>query len=358
MSVCIVKSQDSLQSFKYFCRIATESEKYISRCITLAKKGLGHVSPNPLVGCVIVHKGRIVAESYHKLYGGPHAEVNAINALEDHEILRQSTVYVNLEPCAHYGKTPPCAALLIEKKVAKVVIGMTDPYPEVAGKGIAMLKDAGIEVELGVLEKDCQHLNRRFMVNQTEQRPYVILKWAESADGYVGQGSRIQISGQEAMTMLHQWRSEEDAFMVGTNTLLSDNPKLNVRHVKGRHPIRIAIDRQLKSEGLDLEFFKPGQRSILLNDKKDLVIGDLEYHKITDNSTRSILQKLHELRIGSVVIEGGPTLLKSFIEQGLYDEIRVFKSRKVTLGHGLPAPDIRLYPKSEIELGDDILIIF
>lgn len=358
MSVCAVQSQDSLQSFKYFCRIATESEKYISRCIALAKKGLGHVSPNPLVGCVIVHNGRIVAESYHKLYGGPHAEVNAINALEEHEILRQSTVYVNLEPCAHYGKTPPCANLLIEKKVARVVIGMTDPYPEVASKGIAMLKDAGIEVEVGVLEKDCQHLNRRFIINQSEQRPYIILKWAESADGFVGNGQRTQISGQEAMTLLHQWRSEEDAFMVGTNTLLTDNPKLNVRHVKGRNPIRVAIDMSLKSEGLELEFNKPGQRTILLNGKKDLMNGDLEYHKINDNSVQSIIRKLHELRIGSVVIEGGPELLNSFIEQGLYDEIRVFKSKTKTLGQGIPAPDMQLYPKSEIELGEDILIIF
>ncbi len=347
-----------MQSFEYFCRIPTESEKYISRCITLAKKGLGQVSPNPLVGCVIVHNGRIISESYHKIYGGPHAEVNAINALDDHEILKDCTVYVNLEPCAHYGKTPPCAQLLIEKQVKKVVIGMQDPYPEVAGKGIQMLKQAGIKVEVGVLEKNCQEVNKRFLCNLNHQRPYVILKWAESADGFIGQSKPIQISGEKARQIVHEWRTQEDAFLVGTNTLLIDNPQLNVRFAKGRNPIRIALDFHLKSEAQQLHFKDNSQRSLILNGIKNEISGQLEYQLINNTQVSTILKKLWELKIGSIVVEGGAAILNSFIQSGLYDEIKIFKSKQLQLNNGVKAPFIETDPKSELDLGDDILISY
>lgn len=330
----------------------------MSRCLTLAKKGLGHVSPNPLVGCVVVYDGRIISEGFHKQYGGPHAEVNAINALEEHEILKSSTIYVNLEPCAHQGKTPPCASLLIEKQVSKVVIGMKDPYHEVSGKGIQMLLDAGIEVETGVLEKSCIELNKRFICNQNQKRPYVILKWAESLDGFIGQEEKIQISGLKAQTILHEWRTQEDAFMIGTNTLIKDNPKLSVRLVEGRQPIRVAIDFYNRTREMSLNFKDGSQKTILLNHAIESVSNNIQYAKIKDKSPRVILDKLWELNIGSVVVEGGAQLLNSFIAAGIYDEIRVFKSKSIHLNQGIKAPQLDLDPKSEFDLENDFLISY
>lgn len=347
-----------LQSFKYFCRITTIDEKYMQQCLILAQKGFGNVSPNPMVGCVVVHNGQKIAESWHKVYGGPHAEVNALQQIDSDDILKECTVYVSLEPCSHHGKTPPCADLLISKKVKKVVVGMHDPFPEVSGKGIQKLRDAGIEVQVGILEKECRKINKRFLVNQTKSRPYVILKWAESADGYIGKSEKVQISGLAAQTRLHKWRSEEDAFLIGTNTLLIDDPQLNTRLWKGKDPIRIAIDFTLRSEGQLLKFHNGNQRTIILNGKSDADMGKYEYVRINDRSIPTILSRLHELKIGSIVVEGGTTLLESFLKSGLYDEVRVFKSKEKKLYDGIPAPKMDFAPVQTEDLLDDWLLTF
>lgn len=330
----------------------------MQRCLQLAQKGFGHVSPNPMVGCVVVHNDRIIGEGYHKIYGGAHAEVEAINAVADADVLKASTVYVSLEPCAHHGKTPPCADLLIAKQVMSVVAGMTDPNPLVAGNGLKKLKAAGIDVICGVLESECRKVNKRFIVNQVKQRPYVILKWAESADGYMGGDQIKQISGLAAQTRLHKWRSEEDAFMVGTETLIQDNPQLNTRLWKGRDPLRVAVDRTLRSEGLPLNFYRKGQKSILINGIKNGQAGDLEYVKTESTEPEAILKALHERRIGSVVVEGGLNLLNSFLEAGLFDEIRVFRSKHLILNGGIKAPHIDFNSVSQEDLLDDTLFIY
>lgn len=327
-------------------------------CLNEAQKGFGQVSPNPMVGCVIVHNDQVISASYHKIYGGPHAEVNAIQQLEDHNILKNSTVYVSLEPCAHFGKTPPCASLLIEKQVKKVVIATKDPFAEVSGRGIQMLEDAGIEVVCGVLEKEAQSLNRRFFINQTKQRPYVILKWAESKDGFIGNNSTRKISGKDAQILLHQWRSEEDAFLVGTNTLIKDNPQLNTRLIQGKNPIRIAVDFQLRSEGMPLHFYETNQKTILLNGLKNGTENNINYIKLDDSSVSTILKKLHELKIGSLVVEGGTQLINSFIKADYYDEVRRFSSKNLKLETGIPAPDLILPPSQVSDLGEDILTVY
>jgi diaminohydroxyphosphoribosylaminopyrimidine deaminase/5-amino-6-(5-phosphoribosylamino)uracil reductase len=347
-----------MQSFEYFCRITTTDVKYMKRCLQLAQKGFGNVSPNPMVGCVIVHDDAIIGEGCHEQYGMAHAEVNAINSVSDPALLPGSTVYVSLEPCVHFGKTPPCADLLIDKKVARVVIGTLDPFAKVSGKGAEKLRGAGIIVETGMLEKECRALNKRFMTFHIKQRPYIILKWAESADGYIGGNEPVQISGVAAQRRLHQWRSEEDAFMVGTKTLLEDNPHLSTRLWKGKNPVRLAIDMHLKSDGKPLNFFNRSQRTIVLNGLKNETERDVEYVMIADSSPSSIAGKLHELGIQSVVIEGGAKLLGSFIDRNLFDEIRRFRSKTTYLHEGVPAPRIDFVPEKNENLVDDELLIY
>jgi len=316
------------------------------------------VSPNPMVGCVIVHEGEIIGEGYHEAFGQSHAEVNAVNSVEKQELLPESTVYVSLEPCAHYGKTPPCASLLIEKKIKKVVIGALDPFIEVAGKGAAMLKQAGIEVEIGLLEKECRAINKRFFTFHTQKRPYIILKWAETADGYMGGDEPIQISGIAAQRRLHQWRSEEDAFLIGTRTLLEDNPHLSNRLWQGKSPIRIAIDMHLKSAEKPLNFFNRSQRTIILNRFNDDIVRDVEYIRIDNSDPANVMKVLYQLNIQSVVVEGGAQLLDSFIRQNLFDEIRRFKSKTLFLEHGISAPRIDFIPNKTENLVDDDLLIY
>lgn len=328
------------------------------KCLQLAQKGFGKVSPNPMVGCVIVHNDEIIGEGYHQTYGKEHAEVNAIHSVNDHSLLAESTVYVSLEPCSHFGKTPPCADLLIEKGVKEVVIGTLDPNPKVGGNGIIKLKEAGIVVRYGFLEKECRKINRRFFTNQILNRPYVILKWAESADGFMAGGPNKQISGLVAQTRVHKWRSEEDAFMVGANTLINDNPILNTRLWKGKDPIRIAVDFHLRSEGLNLHFFQKGLRSILLNGKKEGLFGNTEYILIKNNDPKEILQALYNLQISSVVIEGGAQILKSFLQANAFDEIRLLRSKKLIIDEGLSAPKIDFLPKYEEDLLDDTLTVY
>lgn len=342
---------------KYFCNITMTHEYFMQRCLQLAQLGAGKVAPNPMVGCVIVVDGQIIGEGYHMHYGGAHAEVNAIHSVEDKAILSQATVYVSLEPCSHFGKTPPCADLLIEHKVKQVVIGCLDPHAQVAGKGIEKLKLAGIEVLVGVLENDCIALNKRFITFHQKQRSYIILKWAETQNGFIA-GERKQISGRLAQERLHMWRNEEMAFMVGTNTLLVDNPALNVRLVEGNNPIRIAVDAELKSVDKALKFYDQSQPTIIINTVKNETDGLVEYIKVDSTDPKSLLKVLFEQNILSVVIEGGAQFLQSFLDANLYDEIRVIKSKLLCFETGLPAPLNPLNALITEDLGEDILSIY
>lgn len=343
-----------MQSFEYFRRITNTDKKYIRKCLQLASKGFGKVSPNPMVGCVIVYHDEIIACGYHEKFGEAHAEVNAIRQVKDVSLLKEATVYVSLEPCSHFGKTPPCADLLIQSGVKSVKIGSLDPNPLVAGKGVEKLKNAGIQVEYGILESECYKLNKRFFTQMSKNRPYIILKWAESFDGFMSANEVKQISGLAAQTRLHKWRSEEDAFMVGTETLLKDNPALNTRLWKGKNPIRIAVDFELKSENKNLKFYDQTQESIILNGIKDSKFDNLEYIKIPDKSVNSIINGINQRKIGSLVVEGGPQLLRSFLDANLYDEIRILKSKNLKLYEGLPAPKIDFLPSETEDLIDDI----
>lgn len=332
-------------------------EKYMQRCIQLALKGKGKVAPNPMVGCVIMYKNNIIGEGFHSQYGGAHAEVNAIDSVLDKTLLPLSTVYVSLEPCAHFGKTPPCANLLIAHKVKKVVIGCVDTFSKVAGKGIALLKAAGMDVEIGILEQDCRDLNRAFFTFHEKIRPYIILKWAETANGYMA-GERKQISGNNAQLLLHKWRSEEQAFLIGTYTLMQDNPQLNSRHFSHKNPIRIVIDFDLKSEGKNLHFLDNKQATVILNRHKNETINTIQYVKIDNKEPQTIVNALYHIDIHSVVIEGGKQLLESFINAKLVDEYRVFTSTKNTFIDGLKAPKFKAQLKQTIVLGEDILNIY
>lgn len=323
-------------------------------CLDLALKGLGNVSPNPLVGCVIVHNQQIIGKGYHEQYGQAHAEVNAIRSVENPSLLSDSDVYVNLEPCSHFGKTPPCADLLIRHKVKRVIIGMKDPFPEVSGNGIKRLNEAGIETITGFMESSCININKRFYINQTKGRPYIILKWAESNDGFIS-GKTKQISGKAAQQRLHQWRTEEDAFLIGSETLLEDNPRLNVRYANGRNPIRIVVDQRSRSEGRSLNFFDGTQDTIVLNGTTESKKGSIEYIKTDHHAPSEIISKLAARRIGSLVIEGGAKVLNSFLEAGLYDELRVFKSKELLMTEGTKAPPMPEGQYQTEDLGQDIL---
>lgn len=318
------------------------------RCIELARLGLGNVSPNPMVGSVIVYRDKIIGEGFHQVYGGPHAEVNAVNAVADKSFLKESTIYVSLEPCAHYGLTPPCSDLIIEKQIPKVVVGTVDPFAAVAGKGIEKLKKAGVEVVTGVLEAECRELNKRFFTYHQKQRPYIILKWAQTADGFIDKtrdhseyGSPTWITGNLSGIMVHKLRSEEDAIMVGTNTAILDNPSLTVRNWSGRNPVRIVIDRDLKlSQSLNL--FDGQAKTLIFNLEKDeatehnIWIQVYNEHDIIP----PILDALHREKVQSVIVEGGTRLLESFILQGLWDEMHVFTGNRF-FGKGVNAPKIK-----------------
>jgi diaminohydroxyphosphoribosylaminopyrimidine deaminase/5-amino-6-(5-phosphoribosylamino)uracil reductase len=307
-------------------------EKFIRRTFELADKGRGLVSPNPMVGCVIVKDDKIVSEGFHKKYGEAHAEVEAINAIEDKNLFNGATLYVNLEPCAHFGKTPPCADLIAKFPFKKVVICNLDPNPLVSGKGIEKIKAAGIEVEEGILSAAGRVFNRRFFTFIEKKRPYVILKWAETADGFVAKDdySSKWISNENSRKLVHKWRSEEDSVMVGTNTAIYDNPKLNVRDWEGRDPIRIILDKNLRIPQTSFVYDKT-QRTIFYNSIKEEVVDGIEYAKIKEAISLSgfLVGDLHVKNIQSVMIEGGARLLNEFIQTGLWDEIRIFKSKEV-----------------------------
>jgi len=319
----------------------------MARCLELAAHGQGQVAPNPMVGAVIVCDGRIIGEGYHQRYGGSHAEVKAIERAGDTDLLRRSTLYVNLEPCSHYGKTPPCAELIIRKGIPRVVTACQDPFPEVSGRGIKMLRDAGIEVVTGIMEQEAEMLNRYFMTAHRKRRPYIILKWAQSADGYIDK-IRADVSEQPVVfsndmtkMMTHKLRSEVQAIMVGTNTAVLDNPLLTVKHWRGRSPLRIAADFNMRI---------PQDAKIFDGNAETLILKDIRY-KILKN----VKDELYNRQINSLLVEGGTKLHKSFINEGLWDEIVVetvparlnqgVKAAAIQTENGLQLPDNKIiYP--------------
>lgn len=333
----------------------------MQRCLALARKGFGHVAPNPMAGCVIVYKGKVIGEGFHRKYGSAHAEVNAINAVRDKSLIKHATLYVNLEPCSHFGKTPPCADLIVSSGIQYVVVGAIDPNPLVQGRGLKKLVSAGCDVKLGILENECRELNRRFYTFYEKKRPYVILKWAETSDRYIGvSGARYQVSGEKATQRVHQWRSQEQAIMVGTNTALEDNPRLTVRKLKGQNPLRIFIDRQLiVPQGHHLLDGKVP--TVVFTQMKNSVKGNLEYVSLDfeKDVLKQVLAALFKRKIQSVIVEGGAKLLNSFIEQGLWDEARVLSAKKKSLGNhkGIRAPKISGATVSKKKIGSDELSV-
>ncbi|WP_297087268.1 bifunctional diaminohydroxyphosphoribosylaminopyrimidine deaminase/5-amino-6-(5-phosphoribosylamino)uracil reductase RibD [uncultured Draconibacterium sp.] len=342
----------------------TTDEKYMARCIQLAKKGSGAVSPNPMVGCVIVYQGQVIGEGYHQKYGQAHAEVNAINAVDNPEQLKSSTIYVSLEPCAHFGLTPPCSDLIIRKQIPKVVIGSIDPFAEVAGKGIEKLRKAGLEVKTGVLKKECDELNRRFFTFHRKKRPYILLKWAQTTDGFIDidrkeetYGEPTWITGSEALLSVHKMRAAEDAILVGTNTAEKDNPSLTVRHCSGKNPLRIVIDRNLRLEKT-LHLFDNASDTLIINGIKNRVEEKTSYVKIdfSENILPQLMNVLHQKNVLSLIVEGGRQLLNSFITEDLWDEAHIYTGNK-TFGRGIKAPEINHLQGVRSQLGNDTLLL-
>ncbi|WP_455593133.1 bifunctional diaminohydroxyphosphoribosylaminopyrimidine deaminase/5-amino-6-(5-phosphoribosylamino)uracil reductase RibD [Bacteroides sp.] len=321
-----------------------EEEKYIRRCIELAKNGLGNVSPNPLVGAVIVCDGKIIGEGYHVRCGQAHAEVNAIRSVKDESLLKRSTIYVSLEPCSHYGKTPPCADLIIEKQIPRIVIGCRDPFSKVAGRGIQKLRDAGREVVVGVLEQECRELIERFVTFNTLKRPYVLLKWAESADGYIDTqrtgGSPEVLSTPLTSMLVHKKRAEADAILVGRRTAELDNPSLTVRNWYGRNPVRVVLDRELALSP-ELHLFDGTARTLVFTTKECPDRKNVEYICIdySQEVLPQVLTALYERGLQTLLVEGGSQVLQSFIDAGLWDEITVEISAR-SLHSGVKAPEI------------------
>jgi len=322
--------------------VSHSHEVWMRRAMELANNGAGKVSPNPLVGCVIVHNGRIIGEGWHQRYGEPHAEVNAIASVRDKSLLPESTLYVNLEPCSHTGKTPPCADLIVKHRLGKVVIANQDVNPLVAGKGIQKLRDAGIPVISDILADDGRRLNMRFFTWMEKKRPHVILKWAETADGFIARKNYDSkwISDDYSRQLVHKWRTREDAVMVASGTAWHDNPRLNVRNWTGRDPIRIVLDRYLKV-GTHRHLFDGTQQTICFNTIQNTSKKNVEYVMLKSEAIiEEILAWLYRAKIQSVIVEGGAQLLTSFINAGLWDEARVFVS-PLTFGQGIAAPRIK-----------------
>ena len=314
-------------------------EFYIKRCIELAQKATGKTYPNPLVGAVIVHNGKIIGEGFHQKAGENHAEINAINSVENPELLPESTIYVSLEPCAHFGKTPPCSLKLKEIGFRKVVIGAMDSHDKVNGKGKKILQDAGIETISGILENECRSLNKRFFTFHEKKRPYIILKWAESDDGFIDKNFKpTKISNELASQFVHQIRSEEHAILVGTNTALNDNPSLTTRLIEGRNPVRILIDFELKVPQ-DFNIYNDEAPTLVFNQEKNADEGNVKFIKISkENFLEDLLQKLYENQIQSVLVEGGSRILQTFINANLWDETIIIKNENLTLENGTKAP--------------------
>ena len=317
-------------------------EYFINKCISLARKGALDVSPNPMVGCVIVNDGEIIGEGYHKEFGKNHAEVNAINSVKDKSALRNSILYVNLEPCCHHGKTPPCTDLIIKYNIQKVVIGCKDTFSKVSGKGIKKLKDNSVDVICGVLEKDCVELNKRFFCYHIKKRPYIILKWAKSKDNFIApinQEKPFWMTSEKSKKLVHSWRAEEDAILVGRKTVVADNPFLTVRKSKGKNPKRIIVDKELLLD-IKSNVFDDQADTIVFNNIKSATIDKTTYLKADfNNLNEDILNQLYNRNILSLIVEGGAITINSFIATNLYDEIRVFTADKL-LKNGVNSPEL------------------
>ena len=331
---------------------------FMQRALDLAERGKGAVHPNPRVGCVLVHKGKIIGEGYHQQYGGPHAEVNAIASVNDPQLLAEATAYVSLEPCSHYGKTPPCANLLIEKGIKSVVVATLDPNPLVAGKGVKLLEEAGISVQVGLLEQEARWQNRRFFCKQEKHRPYLILKWAQTQDGFIARENFDSkwISGTQSRQLVHQWRAEEQAVLVGKNTALHDNPRLNVRDWTGTDPIRLVLDSKLELPS-NLHLFDQQIPTLCYNTLKNKSLPNLEWVKLPELSLEALLADLQARNIQSVLIEGGSQVLQQFLAAGLWDEARVFTS-PITFERGIAAPTFTQVPAESYAVGEDQLDLY
>ena len=312
---------------------------YLQRCLELAKKALGKTYPNPMVGSLIVHDGKIIGEGYHLKAGEPHAEVNAVRSVKNIELLKESTIYVSLEPCSHFGKTPPCANMIVEHGFKKVVIGTVDLHEKVNGKGIEILVNAGIEVASGKLDQESRKLNKRFFTFHEKKRPFIILKWAQSGDGFLDQIFKpAQIGNPLTKQFVHQLRSEEHAILVGTNTALNDNPSLTVREVEGRNPLRILIDFDLKVS-TDAKIYNEEAQTLVFNAEKSAAENNIKFIKIEkENFLEDLMNKLFEEKIQSVIIEGGSYTLQQFIDANLWDEAIIIKNEDLIFEEGTKAP--------------------
>ncbi len=338
-------------------------EKYMSRCIALAKNGLGATYPNPMVGSVIVYEDKIIGEGWHKKAGGPHAEVNAVNSVLDKSLLNKATIYVSLEPCSHFGKTPPCCDLIIKNKIPNVVIGTVDPNIMVAGNGIKKLIEAGINVTVGVLEDECNELNKRFFTFHRKKRPYIVLKWAQSQDGFIAPLEKTEkrpvwITNTHSRQLVHKWRTEEQAILVGTQTVIDDNPKLNARDWHGNSPVRIILDQNNRIPK-DNAVFDDQTKTIVFTNSENTICKENTTFEVIDfkhNIADKIIDSLFKLNIQSVIIEGGLQTLQTFIDANLWDEARIFTG-KPFLKKGTKAPFLSKNNSEKQKIQEDELSI-
>jgi len=342
-------------------------EKYINRCIELAKNGVGLTYPNPMVGSVIVLNGRIIGEGWHKKTGKPHAEVNAINSVKNKDLLKKATIYVSLEPCSHFGKTPPCANLIIEKGIKNVVVGCLDPNEKVAGRGVKLLEEAGCKVAVGVLEAECKELNKRFFTFHTKKRPFITLKWAETEDGFIdrhrNENSEKQpnwISNTYSQQLSHKLRANEQAILVGTNTVVNDNPTLNTRSWFGSNPVRVILDGNSKI-AKTYDVLSDGLKTIVFSKKNHIIdsFGNVVFEKIDfdENVLQQVCDVLYKNEIQSLIVEGGKHTLQSFINENIWDEAQVFIGN-IKFHQGLQAPLIKKVPIETHMVSNDTLKVY
>lgn len=339
-------------------------ENFMRRCLDLARLGMGMVAPNPMVGAVLVHDGQIISEGYHRKFGGPHAEIDCLNRVKesDRHLISGSTMYVSLEPCSHVGKTPPCADALVRAGIGRVVIAMRDPNDQVNGSGIARLKQAGIEVLEGMLEKEAQALNERFLHWHINKRPWVVLKWAQTKEGKVGTADRnsVRISHPSTDRLVHRWRSEEASILIGTTTALRDNPSLTNRHWSGANPIRLVVDRK----GIlppDLKLFDGTIPTIVFSDMESSFSLEKKWvhAKLEQTNPSLMLTALYQRGIPSVIVEGGPILLQSFIEANCWDEARIITGGSVEIPDGCAAPILHSsFLQQQFSIGPDLISIY
>ena len=339
-------------------------EKYIKRCIELAKNGFGTTYPNPMVGSIIVYEDKIIGEGWHQKAGEPHAEVNAVRSVKDKSLLKKATIYVSLEPCSHFGKTPPCCDLIIANEIPNVVIGTVDPNEKVAGNGIKKLIAAGVNVTVGVLEKECHELNKRFFTYHNKKRPYIILKWAESQDGFLAPEKQVDqertpvwITNQYSRQLVHKWRSEEQAILVGTQTVIDDNPKLNTRDWSGNNPVRIVLDQnnRISKESF---IFDDSVKTIVFTKSQINFSAENTTFEVIDfnqNIIPQILAVLYQNQIQSIIIEGGLQTLQAFIDQDIWDEARIFIG-ETTFNKGTKAPILQKKTTTKTHIQNDELI--